>query len=78
MSQFFSSISTVYCRLWDLGEMARFIQGCLISNKSLVLHSGNPMDEFQLYRGLRQGEPLYFYVYFSYGRATYVYADGHP
>ncbi|GKF56992.1 putative RNA-directed DNA polymerase, eukaryota, reverse transcriptase zinc-binding domain protein, partial [Tanacetum coccineum] len=35
-----------------------WIQGCLRSARSSVLVNGSPTTEFELYKGLRQGDPL--------------------
>lgn len=40
-----------------------WIRGCLRSAKSSILINGNPTYEFQMFRGLRQGDPLFPFVF---------------
>ncbi|GKG06736.1 RNA-directed DNA polymerase, eukaryota, reverse transcriptase zinc-binding domain protein, partial [Tanacetum coccineum] len=35
-----------------------WIHGCLSNARSSVLVNGSPIDEFEIFRGLRQGDPL--------------------
>ncbi|GKA09496.1 RNA-directed DNA polymerase, eukaryota [Tanacetum coccineum] len=40
-----------------------WIQGCLLSSKAPVLVNGSPTGEFTFHRGLRQGDPLYPFLF---------------
>nr|GEZ19938.1 RNA-directed DNA polymerase, eukaryota, reverse transcriptase zinc-binding domain protein [Tanacetum cinerariifolium] len=40
-----------------------WIRGCLQSSKALVLVNGSPTNEFSFHRGLRQGDPLYPFLF---------------
>nr|GFB84615.1 RNA-directed DNA polymerase, eukaryota [Tanacetum cinerariifolium] len=35
-----------------------WIKGCLQNDRSSILVNGSPMEEFKLFRGLRQGDPM--------------------
>ncbi|GJV63889.1 tetrapyrrole biosynthesis, uroporphyrinogen III synthase [Tanacetum coccineum] len=41
----------------------KWIRGCLDSTRASVLLNGSPTKEFQLHRGLRQGDPLYLFLF---------------
>ena len=46
-----------------------WIYGCLRNARSSVLVNGSPTIEFEIFKGLRQGDPLSpFSLYFGYGR----------
>nr|GEY51299.1 RNA-directed DNA polymerase, eukaryota, reverse transcriptase zinc-binding domain protein [Tanacetum cinerariifolium] len=39
------------------------IKGCLYNSRSFVLVNGSPMKEFELFRGLRQGDPMSPFIF---------------
>ncbi|GKD97373.1 RNA-directed DNA polymerase, eukaryota, reverse transcriptase zinc-binding domain protein, partial [Tanacetum coccineum] len=41
----------------------KWIRGCLVSTRASVLLNGSPTKEFQLHSGLRQGDPLYPFLF---------------
>ncbi|GKC67240.1 RNA-directed DNA polymerase, eukaryota, reverse transcriptase zinc-binding domain protein, partial [Tanacetum coccineum] len=46
------------------GDMWRkWIRGCLVSVRASVLFNGSPTKEFQLHKGLRQGDPLSSFLF---------------
>nr|GEU65938.1 RNA-directed DNA polymerase, eukaryota [Tanacetum cinerariifolium] len=46
-------------RKFGFGEKwCMWIQSCLRSSKGSVIVNGSPMEEFQFYKGLKQGDPL--------------------
>jgi len=54
-------------RLGFYNRWIMWIQGCLKSATVFVLVNGCPTEEFKLSRGLRQGDPLATFVFFSDG-----------
>ncbi|GJZ44442.1 RNA-directed DNA polymerase, eukaryota [Tanacetum coccineum] len=50
-----------------------WIQNCLNSSKGSILVNGSPTEEFQFYKGLKQGDPLSpFFIYPCNGKLTYI------
>nr|GEZ83489.1 RNA-directed DNA polymerase, eukaryota [Tanacetum cinerariifolium] len=50
-----------------------WIMGCLVSSTASVLVNGNPTKEFQLQKGLRQGDPLSLFLFLLVMESLHLY-----
>nr|GFA47727.1 hypothetical protein [Tanacetum cinerariifolium] len=49
-----------------------WIRSCLQSSRGSVIVNGSPTEEFQFYKGLKQGDPLS--PFFSHGKSSYFFS----
>lgn len=56
--EFFTCLTLSFHEKW-----IRWIRGCLVSSKVLVLVNGNLTSEFEVTKGLRQGDPIALFLF---------------
>nr|GFC33357.1 RNA-directed DNA polymerase, eukaryota [Tanacetum cinerariifolium] len=63
----------VILRRFGFGEKwCKWIQSCLYSSRGSVLVNGSPTKEFQFHKGLKQGDPLYPFLFISVMESLHV------